>query len=125
MTCTRESQALDCALACQHASVGLGKMSADALPPVTALLVCCPLQTHTPVYLSWIKKISYVAYGYSGLVKNEFAGLQIFTAQGMQVRLSLGKLHACGSRPPAGMRQRPFPEQAQHASMSWYVHRVA
>jgi hypothetical protein len=45
---------------------------------------CCA-QTHTPVYLSWIKKISYVAYGYSGLVKNEFEGLQIFTAQGMQV----------------------------------------
>lgn len=42
-------------------------------------------QTHTPVYLSWIKKLSYVAYGYSGLVKNEFQGLQIATAQGMHV----------------------------------------
>jgi len=39
------------------------------------------LQTHTPVYLAWIKKISYVAYGYSGLVKNEFEGLHIHTTQ--------------------------------------------
>ena len=39
------------------------------------------------MYLSWIKKISYVAYGYSGLVKNEFMGARIFTAQGMEVRL--------------------------------------
>ena len=39
------------------------------------------VQTHTPVYLAWIKKISYVAYGYSGLVKNEFEGLHIHTTQ--------------------------------------------
>ena len=39
------------------------------------------VQTHTPVYLAWIKKISYVAYGYSGLVKNEFEGLRIHTTQ--------------------------------------------
>lgn len=38
-------------------------------------------QTHTPVYLAWIKKISYVAYGYSGLVKNEFEDLRIHTTQ--------------------------------------------
>ncbi|KAK9917054.1 hypothetical protein WJX75_000354 [Coccomyxa subellipsoidea] len=43
------------------------------------------IQTHTPVYLAWIKKLSYVAYGYSGLVKNEFEGLSISTAQGMHV----------------------------------------
>ena len=46
---------------------------------------CCWAQTHTPVYLSWIKKISYVAYGYSGLVKNEFMGAHIYTAQGLEV----------------------------------------
>ena len=39
------------------------------------------MQTHTPVYLAWIKKISYVAYGYSGLVKNEFEDLRIHTTQ--------------------------------------------
>ena len=39
------------------------------------------VQTHTPVYLAWIKKISYVAYGYSGLVKNEFEDLRIHTTQ--------------------------------------------
>ncbi len=43
------------------------------------------MQTHTPVYLAWIKKISYVAYGYSGLVKNEFEGLHIHTTQGMEI----------------------------------------
>jgi hypothetical protein len=42
------------------------------------------------VYLSWIKKLSYVAYGYSGLVKNEFQGLQIATAQGMHVPDAIG-----------------------------------
>ena len=39
------------------------------------------LQTHTPVYLAGIKKLSYGAYGYSGLVKNEFEGLHIHTTQ--------------------------------------------
>ena len=33
------------------------------------------------MYLAWIKKISYVAYGYSGLVKNEFEDLRIHTTQ--------------------------------------------
>lgn len=46
------------------------------------------MQTRTPPYLAWIKKISYVAYGYSGLVKNEFAGLSLHTAQGMEVGAS-------------------------------------
>lgn len=35
------------------------------------------LQTHTPVYLEWIKELSFATYGYSALVKNEFQGLQL------------------------------------------------
>ncbi|BDA50620.1 ABC transporter G family member 19 [Coccomyxa sp. Obi] len=52
------------------------------------------IQTHTPVYLAWIKKLSYVAYGYSGLVKNEFEGLSIRTAQGMSVPDATGLIPA-------------------------------
>jgi hypothetical protein len=48
------------------------------------------VQTHTPVYFAWIKKISYVAYGYSGLVKNEFGGLHLSTAQGMPIPDAMG-----------------------------------
>jgi hypothetical protein len=52
------------------------------------------LQTRTPPYLAWIKKISYVAYGYSGLVKNEFGGLALHTAQGMQIPDATGLIPA-------------------------------
>ncbi|KAK9917341.1 hypothetical protein WJX75_003369 [Coccomyxa subellipsoidea] len=34
-------------------------------------------QTHTPVYLEWLKELSFASYGYSALVKNEFEGLQL------------------------------------------------
>lgn len=34
-------------------------------------------QTRTPVYMLWIKKASYVAFGYAALVKNEFDGLRL------------------------------------------------
>ena len=60
-------------------------MRPDDSQDKTSLTVCCWAQTHTPVYLSWIKKISYVAYGYSGLVKNEFMGARIYTSQGLEV----------------------------------------
>ena len=52
-------------------------------------------QTHTPVYLAWIKKISYVAYGYSGLVKNEFENLSIHTTQ-VTCWPAAPSLSACG-----------------------------
>ena len=42
-------------------------------------------QTHTPVYFAWIKHVSYVAYGYSGLVKNEFGGLRLLGARDVPV----------------------------------------
>lgn len=35
------------------------------------------LQTHTPVYLEWVKDLSFASYGYSALVKNEFEGCQL------------------------------------------------
>eukprot|EP00884_Botryococcus_braunii_P006929 jgi/Botrbrau1/16237/Bobra.0066s0023.1 len=35
------------------------------------------IQTRTPVYLVWLKKVSYVAFGYAALVKNEFDGLHL------------------------------------------------
>ncbi|BDA50622.1 Broad substrate specificity ATP-binding cassette transporter [Coccomyxa sp. Obi] len=34
-------------------------------------------QTHTPVYLEWVKELSFASYGYSALVKNEFEGLEL------------------------------------------------
>jgi hypothetical protein len=43
-------------------------------------LVC--LQTRTPIYLLWLKKVSYVAFGYSALVKNEFSGLLLHSNEG-------------------------------------------
>lgn len=58
------------------------------------VFVCCAAQTKTPAYLAWIKKLSYVAYGYSGLVKNEFEGLSIHTAQGMAVPDASGLIPA-------------------------------
>lgn len=61
---------------------------------LTTVSLCCAVQTHTPVYLAWIKKLSYVAYGYSGLVKNEFEGLSIRTAQGMTVPDATGLIPA-------------------------------
>lgn len=39
--------------------------------------ILCLLQTHTPVYLEWLKELSFASYGYSALVKNEFEGLQL------------------------------------------------
>ncbi|CAL8465028.1 g4563 [Coccomyxa elongata] len=33
-------------------------------------------QTKTPVYLEWVKELSFASYGYSALVKNEFEGLK-------------------------------------------------
>ncbi len=42
-------------------------------------------QTRTPEYLVWIKRISYVAYGYSGLIKNEFTGLRLTAPGGFEV----------------------------------------
>ncbi len=54
--------------------------SADACAPP-----CAFRQTRTPVYFAWIKHVSYVAYGYSGLVKNEFAGLRLTGARGVPV----------------------------------------
>ena len=43
------------------------------------------VQTKTPEYLVWIKRISYVAYGYSGLIKNEFTDLRLTAPGGFAV----------------------------------------
>ncbi len=43
------------------------------------------MQTRTPEYLVWIKRISYVAYGYSGLIKNEFTDLRLTAPGGFQI----------------------------------------
>eukprot|EP00884_Botryococcus_braunii_P006931 jgi/Botrbrau1/16239/Bobra.0066s0024.1 len=40
------------------------------------------IQTRTPIYLLWLKKVSYVAFGYSALVKNEFSGLHLHSQEG-------------------------------------------
>ena len=37
------------------------------------------------MYFAWIKHVSYVAYGYSGLVKNEFGGLRLLGARDVPV----------------------------------------
>ena len=42
--------------------------------------MCCCVQTSTPPCFEWIKRISYATYGYSALVKNEFHGLELQSA---------------------------------------------
>ena len=75
------SESLGTLAAALHRSELIGQIVLSLLF-VPLLMYTGFIQTRTPAYLAWLKKVSFAGYAYSALVTNEFAGLKLPPVRG-------------------------------------------
>ena len=81
LTAMLVSESLGTLAAALHRSELIGQIVLSLLF-VPLLMYTGFIQTRTPAYLAWLKKVSFAGYAYSALVTNEFAGLKLPPVRG-------------------------------------------
>lgn len=81
LTAMLVSESLGTLAAALHRSELIGQIVLSLLF-VPLLMYTGFIQTRTPAYLAWLKKVSFAGYAYSALVTNEFGGLKLPPVRG-------------------------------------------
>lgn len=81
LTAMLVSESLGTLAAALHRSELIGQIVLSLLF-VPLLMYTGFIQTRTPAYLAWLKKVSFAGYAYSALVTNEFSGLKLPPVRG-------------------------------------------